>query len=259
MPHRIVLTQYIEEPTQGASGLRVLVFAEANFQRYFVKCVSKDWAESHPNAVRQLANEYICARIASKLGLCCPIGEICELSESVKQEQACLGIMEGPYFGSKEVPNDGCFNSELFPLQECANERFFALLVLFESFICNSDMQDRNVLKGKDQNLWVIDHAGSFGGSWGEDPAIDCDQRLLVGTNDSFKCARLLVNVTSKKLKNGSTLFEEFRHKVDDEFVNLIVDETPPEWISTSQKDKLKKILQCRRRKLEELIPLQDQ
>lgn len=113
----------------------------------------------------ELANEYICARLASIVGLPCPPGDFA----------ARYGTNE-KYWVSPLVAHESPPPPDAEEI--CSAERKNAAgTLVFDAWVLNNDRHEENVIYGPTVGFWLIDHGEALCPK-GEDPKAVLDQYL---------------------------------------------------------------------------------
>lgn len=132
--------------------------------------------------IRALANELICCRLAKRLNLPVPDGEVIYIHDSLRTQFLKLGfnLGYGPHFGSRYIPNS-TDNPSDEELGSCTNIAQAADMIAFDYWLDNNDRylwrdygQNILVSRGPAPQLWMIDNANIFSGpNWTVDSVLN--------------------------------------------------------------------------------------
>ncbi|MFP4977541.1 HipA family kinase [Paenibacillus sp. CN-4] len=152
------------KPLSGWSTPHLMECSDGNL--YVVKLTS------NPQGIRVLVNEMICFRLAKRLNLPVPDGQVVYIDESLRSRSLSLGIDlgRGPHYGSRYVPDSTNFPTDE-ELGSCHNIAQAADIIAFDHWLDNNDRHlwredGQNILvsRGANPQLWMIDNANIFNG-----------------------------------------------------------------------------------------------
>ena len=182
------------------------------------------WCKGTHTGIRSLLSEWICARVAQRLGIPVPACDILRL-EPVRfraWERCCgervpqLVSESNPYVFASTNVGDSKDVIDVERDLRCDNPRLLARICLFDELVHNTDRTDDNANLLSNDGVHVIDHNNAF------DPTFDREMFLREHVLRRFAAA------------GGRSLAEEFAAQahevVTERFLDEVWSEMPIAW-----------------------------
>lgn len=202
-----------------------------------------------------LANEWLGFRLARRVGLCVPCGEMVCIPPALVHKNRSLRKMcadEGVHFGSRYMT--GCEYVGRRVMRLAVNKDEVVGTMLFDHLLYNDDrtLNRKNFLarwEGRGYRIYAIDHSHLLGsGRWTEASILRRGESYAVNERRVFGWL-LRHYLTREKL---APYVERILSVTDDEVAEMIA-EVPPAWLTDEDRAVVLRFWQSRRGQTEEI------
>ena len=202
-----------------------------------------------------LANEWLGFRLARRIGLCVPRGEmVCIPSALIHKNRYLRKVRadEGVHFGSRYL--SGCEYVGRCVMRLAVNKDEVVGTMLFDHLLYNDDrtLNRKNFLarrEGRGYRVYAIDHSHLFGsGRWTEASLLRRSASHTVNERRAFGWL-LRHYLTREKL---APYVERILSVKSDEVAEMIA-EIPPAWLTDRERDIILRFWQARRQQVGEV------
>ena len=185
------------------------------------------WCKGNHTGLRSLISEWVCSRIARKLGIPVPVCDILRLDPALfRAWVACRDVRlpqlvtdSNPFvFASTNVED----SKDVIDIEKdlhCDDPVLLTRICLFDEFIRNMDRTDDNTNLLSNAGVHVIDHNNAF------DPAFDRETFLREHALRRFR------KETDPSVV--ATFASQVRQVVTEDFLDEVWSEMPVEWTET--------------------------
>ncbi len=231
----------------GVTSPRLMVAADG--RRYVVKLMQNKVGP------KVLANEWLGFRLARRIGLCVPRGEMVCIPPALVHKSRYLRKVradEGVHFGSRYLA--GCEYVGRRVMRLAVNKDEVVGTMLFDHLLYNDDrtLNRKNFLarwEGGGYRIYAIDHSHLLGsGRWTKESLFRRRESQAVNERRAFGWL-LRHYLTREKL---APYVERILSVADDEFADMIA-EIPPAWLTEAERDVVIGFWQARRQQTEEV------
>ena len=202
-----------------------------------------------------LASEWLGFRLAKRIGLCVPHGEmVCIPSVLVKRSKYLRKMRadEGVHFGSRYLT--GCEYVGRRVMRLAVNKDEVVGTMLFDHLFYNDDrtLNRKNFLArwdGRGWRIYAIDHSHLFGsGRWTEGSLLRRGESETVNARRAFGWL-----LRHYPMRETLSLYARRILSVTDDEVAEMIAEIPPAWLDTAERDVVMRFWQMRQRQAEEV------
>ena len=202
-----------------------------------------------------LANEWLGFRLARRIGLCVPHGEMVCIPSALAKKSKYLQKLcadEGVHFGSRYLL--GCEYVGQRVMRLAVNKDEVVGTMLFDHLLYNDDrtLNRKNFLARREENGWriyAIDHSHLLGsGRWTEETLLQRSGSETVNERRAF--GWLLRHYPMRE--KLATYARRILSVTDDEVAEMIA-EVPPEWLTDAERDIVMCFWQARQRQTKEV------
>ncbi len=231
----------------GVTSPRLMLGSDG--RRYVVKLMQNKVGP------KVLANEWLGFRLARRVGLCVPRGEmVCIPSALVHKNQYLRKVRadEGVHFGSRYLA--GCEYVGRRVMRLAVNKDEVVGTMLFDHLLYNDDrtLNRKNFLarwEGRGWRIYAIDHSHLLGsGRWTEETLLRRGESHTVNERRAFGWL-LRHYLTREKL---APYVERILSVENDEVAEMVA-EIPPAWLTDRERDTVMRFWQSRRGQTEEV------
>ena len=182
------------------------------------------WCKGNHTGLRSLISEWVCARIARKLGLPVPACDILRLDPTLFRDwSVCQGgrvpqlvTESNPFVFASSNVEDSKDVIDIERDMHCDDPVLLVRICLFDELIRNTDRTDDNTNLLSNAGVHVIDHNNAF------DPAFD---------RETFLREHALRRFRAEADPSVLTAFaSQVRQVVTDDFLDEVWSEMPAEW-----------------------------
>ena len=202
-----------------------------------------------------LANEWLGFRLARRIGLCVPRGEmVCIPSALIHKNRYLRKVRadEGVHFGSRYL--SGCEYVGRCVMRLAVNKDEVVGTMLFDHLLYNDDrtLNRKNFLarwEGRGYRIYAIDHSHLLGsGRWTEESILRRSESHEINQRRAFGWL-LRHYLTWEKLAPYAARINSI---TDDEVADIIA-EIPPAWLTDAERDIVLRFWQTKRPQTEEV------
>ena len=229
----------------GVTSPRLMVGQDGH--RYVVKLMQNKVGP------KVLANEWLGFRLARRVGLCVPRGEMVCIPSALVERSKYLQKMrvdEGVHFGSRYL--SGCEYVGRRVMRLAVNKDEVVGTMLFDHLLYNDDrtLNRKNFLArwvGRGWRIYAIDHSHLFGsGRWTE------EMLLRRGTSEAVNARRAFGWLLRHyPMREKLALYARRILSVTDDEVAEMVAEVPSAWLTDAERDTVMRFWQTRQRQTE--------
>lgn len=223
----IYATRYIRTIKTGLS--KPVLLACNDDEKYVVKFASDNYSKN-----KVLINDYICSKLAEKVGIDVPKAEIIFIHNSLVEIEGDLknrNVREGVHFGSLFVgETSGMFGESL--LKSIINKEQIPKIIAFDLWVGNDDRANNpgNILftLNHEPRIVTIDFGNSFNGPDWDSFDLNDDIILPPFDGEVYSCLKNYVL--------GEHPFDEICTQIEDisrADIQNCVDQIPEEWLFT--------------------------